>query len=291
MMRGMERITTIPAPPARPDDAHKGTFGTVIVVGGCATMIGAPAICATAALRGGVGLCKVATEPRVLPFVLSVQPSATGIELGDDVTVIDDADPSGDAVLAIGPGLSTAQRAAGLIEPLLFAPHHARPYVLDADGLNLLAETGRRLSRGVPRVLTPHPGEFRRLAKPLGITHDPTDESRRPDAAAELAQLHRGTVVLKGHRTAVSDGQRVFINDTGNAALATAGSGDVLTGLIAALLAQGMDAFDAAVLGVHVHGRAADDWAKAHGPSGLTAMELAQRLPAALHALRASHAD
>jgi NAD(P)H-hydrate epimerase len=282
----MDQVTAIPAPPARPDDAHKGTFGTVIVVGGCATMIGAPAICATAALRGGVGLCKIATEPRVLPFVLSVQPSATGIELGDDATVIDHADPAGRAVLAIGPGLSTAQRAAGLIEPLLFAPHHARPYVLDADGLNLLAETGRRLNNGVPRVLTPHPGEFRKLAQPLGITHDSTDETQRPDAAGELATLHRSTVVLKGHRTVVSDGQRVFMNDTGNAALATAGSGDVLTGLIAALLAQGMDAFDAAVLGVHAHGLAADNWAQQFGASGMTAMDLAERAPAALHTLR-----
>ncbi len=287
-MARMEQVTAIPAPPARPDDAHKGTFGTVIVVGGCATMIGAPAICATAALRGGVGLCKVATEPRVLPFVLSVQPSATGIELGDDAHAIDAADPQGGAVLAIGPGLSTAQRAAGLIEPLLFAPHHARPYVLDADGLNLLARSGRRLNHGVPRVLTPHPGEFRRLAQPLGITHDPTDDAQRPDAAGELATLHRGTVVLKGHRTVVSDGRRVFVNDSGNAALATAGSGDVLTGLIAALLAQGMDAFDAAVLGVHAHGRAADAWARESGPAGMTAMDLAQRLPAALHALRSA---
>ncbi len=278
----MQHISDIPAPPTRPANAHKGTCGTVIVVGGCATMIGAPAICATAALRGGVGLCKVATGPGVLPHVLTIQPGATGIELDDDLTVIDDADPDRRAVLAIGPGMGTSKRTGELIAPLLRSSH-TRRYVLDADGLNLLAQSGKTLAGEGSRVLTPHPGEFRRLAQPLGITHDPTDPEQRPKAAAALALAHGAVVVLKGARTVVCDGNRVFTNDTGNPALATGGTGDVLTGLIAALIAQGMDAFDAAVLGVHTHGRAGDLWASQHAPSGMTAMDLAALIPRALH--------
>ena len=155
-----------------------------------------------------------------------------------------------------------------------------RSIVLDADGLNLLASTGhRRPSGGPPLVLTPHPGEFRRLAEPIGITLNPTDPSQRRSAAIELAMAHHATVVLKGSQTVVTNGQQVFLNQTGNAALATAGSGDVLTGLIAALIAQGLAAFDASVLAVHLHGLAADHWARAHGPAGLLARELADHLP------------
>jgi len=281
----MQTISDIPHPPARPADAHKGTFGTVIVVGGSPTMIGAPAICATAALRTGVGLCKVAADPRVLPHILTIQPGATGIELRDDITVIDDADPGYRAVLAVGPGLGTDKRTGALIAPLIDGPHDL---VLDADGLNLLAASGQTISGTHTRVLTPHPGEFRRLAAAVGIDADPTDPDQRPRAAAALAAAHGGVVVLKGQHTVVCDGQRVHVNQTGNPALATAGSGDVLTGIIAALMAQGMDAFDAAVLGVHVHGKTADLWAQEHGPAGLTAMDLAALLP---KALRHHHAD
>jgi len=279
----MQSINHVPQPPARPDDAHKGTFGTVIVVGGSPTMLGAPAICATGALRAGVGLCKVATDAALLPHVLTMQPSATGIALAGDVAAIDEADPGYDAVLAIGPGLGDGKSAATRIAPLLEGPHD---FVLDADGLNLLAASGKKLTGTHARVLTPHPGEFRRLAAAVSIAADPTDPADRPRAAAEVASAHGAVVVLKGKGTIVSDGARLYTNDTGNPALATAGSGDVLTGVIAALMAQGMAAFDAAALGVHAHGKAADGWADAHGRSGLTAMDLAGRLPDVFNTLR-----
>ena len=163
------------------------------------------------------------------------------------------------------------------------------PMVFDADALNVLADQGDLLQAGRaggPRVLTPHPGEFRRLAEPLGITLDPTDPKQRLDAAAALAKALSAVVLLKGRHTVISDGERYATNTTGNPALATAGSGDVLTGLVAALLAQGMDAFDAAHLAAHVHGRAADQWAAKHGRAGLRAMDLADGIPDALHALR-----
>ena len=281
-------VSALPALPARPDDAHKGTFGSVLVLGGCATMIGAPALAASGALRGGAGLVKIATDPAVLPFAITIQPGATGIALPDDpegiIAALDAADPGHRAVLAVGPGLGRRPAAPRLVERLVRGP---RRLVLDADGLNALADgRPRRHQPEPPLVLTPHPGEFRRLAEAAGITHDPLDPAQRPLAAAAMATVHHAVVVLKGRHSIVSDGPDVYVNRTGNPALATAGTGDVLTGLIAALLAQGMATFDAAVLGTHLHGAAADLWLDRHGPSGLTARDLAALLPDACRAHR-----
>ncbi len=277
----MKRVTRIPPAPPRPADAHKGSFGTVIVVGGSDTMIGAPALAASAALRGGAGLVKLAVPTAILPYAITIEPGATGIAMGSNadacLAAIDAADEKGSAVLAIGPGLGRSSFAGDLVLKLLGG---RRTTVLDADGLNLLAATGKpRPAKGPPLVLTPHPGEFARLIKPLRIQGDPADVTARPKLAAELASAHDAIVVLKGRRTVVTDGRRVYVNATGNPALATAGSGDVLTGLVAALVAQGMSPFDAAALGSHLHGLAADLWAKQHGPSGLTARDLANALP------------
>ncbi len=287
-MNEPQRITDVPAPPARPEDGHKGTFGTVIVVGGSPTMIGAPAICAAAALRSGAGLVKLAVPRDILPFALTIEPSATGVglpvldEIDRVVEAIDRADPEGRAVLAVGPGMGP-----GVREWVMELLGGSRSVVLDADGLNALAESGTRVSgQGAARVLTPHPGEFRRLAEPFEIDDSPTDPASRPAAATRLAQAHDAVVVLKGRHTVVSDGRWLFINDTGNPAMATAGSGDVLTGVVASLMAQGMDAFPAACLAVHTHGLAADRWAERHGVSGLKAANLADELPGAFAALR-----
>jgi len=279
----MQHVTDIPALPIRPTDAHKGTFGTVIVVAGSPMMPGAAALCATGALRGGVGLCKVAADGMTLPWILSAQPSATGIMYRQDAQPIQQADPTEQAVLAIGPGLGSHASMWDLIAPLV---RGRRRLVLDADGLNLLAQSGVQLPGGTDRVLTPHPGEYARLARPMGIMLDPTDPASRTEAAGQLALAKRAVVVLKGPGTVVSDGMRCYVNPTGNPALATAGSGDVLTGLIAGLMAQGLGGFDAAVLGVYLHGWAADAWAQRHGTSGLLAMELAGELPAVMQALR-----
>lgn len=273
--------TRLPPPPSRPFDGHKGTFGTVIVVGGCPTMIGAPALCAAAALRSGAGLVKLATTQAVLPWALTIEPSATGIVLTgrvrEDLRRLDAADPLHHAVLAVGPGMGDAWPPS-LVQRLLGGP---RAVVLDADGLNMLARAGSARTGDAPLVLTPHPGEFRRLAQPLGITRDPTDPAQRVAAATALARAHRAVVVLKGRHTVVADASRHRINTTGNPALATAGTGDVLTGIIASLIAQGLAPFDAASLGTHLHGLAADDWATMHGDAGMTASELATLLPGA----------
>lgn len=279
----MKQVTDIPKPPARPADGHKGTFGTVIVIGGSDTMIGAPALCARAALRSGVGLVKVACPPTILQHVLTIEPSATGIaisrEPADVLAQLDQADPQHKAVLAVGPGLGMRQVRGELVEALLDGK---RPIVLDADGLNLLAKNRLAMdaarSRTAPLILTPHPGEYRRLADALKLQADPTDPDRRIDAAAKLAQQLKAVVLLKGQHTVIADSNQYAINNTGNPALATAGSGDILTGLIASLLAQGLSPFNAAQLGAYLHGSAADQWAEQHGNRGLRAIELADTL-------------
>ncbi|MBI1335651.1 MAG: NAD(P)H-hydrate dehydratase [Phycisphaera sp.] len=277
----------LPRLPERAPDSHKGTFGTVIVVGGCPTMIGAPALCASAALCAGAGLVKVGSVASILPNILTLEPCATGFVLDDKVgslrEALDALDPEGKAVLAVGPGIGKSDAACAWVDSALRQP---RPVVLDADGLNRLASLNKPRSTTGPHpatlILTPHPGEYRRLAQALNIVLDPTDESQRPAAAAALAQSHHATVVLKGHRTVISDGQASHTNTTGNPALATPGSGDVLTGMIAGLLAQGMPPWDACVLGVYLHGLAGDLWVEGFGPSGMRASDLVRLIPRAV---------
>ncbi|MAE66930.1 MAG: NAD(P)H-hydrate dehydratase, partial [Phycisphaeraceae bacterium] len=180
-------------------------------------------------------------------------------------------------------GLGRRRRAADIVREVTSGP---RAMVLDADALNHLAAAPDHFRPGAPSVMTPHPGEFRRLAAPLNLDGDPTDEADRPRLAGELARAYGATVILKGRHSIVTDGDCVFTNRTGNPALATAGSGDVLTGAVAALMAQGLAPFDAAVLGAHLHGAAADLWRDAHGASGLTARDLADLLPDAFEAAR-----
>ncbi|MEM6853932.1 MAG: NAD(P)H-hydrate dehydratase [Planctomycetota bacterium] len=281
----LEWIEQLPELPTRPDDGHKGTFGTVVVVGGSLWMPGAPALCATAALRSGAGLVKIAGALPVLSSVLAVQPGATGVGLKDLGAVRGD----GKSVLAIGPGLGQEPGMDTLVRGFLDWPN---PLVIDADGLNTLAVGGGfERAVGLPWVLTPHPGEFRRLAEALGIDGDPVDPEQRPAAAAALAEATGAVVLLKGRHTVVTDGKRVYRNLTGNPALATAGTGDVLTGLIAGLMAQGAEAFDAAMAGAYLHGNAADRWADAYGRRGMLAMDLANLLPETITAYETGSSD
>jgi NAD(P)H-hydrate epimerase len=277
--------------PDRPADGHKGTFGTLIIVGGSCAMLGAPALAAMAGLRGGAGLVRLAVPCDVLGHCLTIEPAATGLPLptrGGELdgeaaaqTVLDNIDHK--TVLAIGPGLGTGRAQQRLIEKLIDTA--TRPVVVDADGLNNLAQLSRsdRPGQAPPLVLTPHPGEYRRLAEAAGIDADPVDPATRPDAAEQLARHYQAVVVLKGRNTIIARHDGHVINQTGNPALATAGSGDVLTGLIGALIAQGLDCFDAARLGVALHGLAGDCWATQYGRRGLTAADLARQLPEAMN--------
>lgn len=274
----------LPPKPDRPDQSHKGTFGTVIVIGGQPTMPGAPALTASAALHVGAGLVKIATTESVMPTCLSIEPSATGIVM-PECQHIQQVEQwfkhlPEHAVLAIGPGMGIGHIQRMIIHQ---AMQQHRPVILDADGLNNLADIGRLDCRtDSPLICTPHPGEYRRLAAALAVQGDPIQPQARNQAAENLARALNATVVLKGQNTVVTNGLQLAINQTGNPALATAGTGDVLTGIIAGLVAQHMSGFDAALLGTHLHGLAADLWADRFSHAGLTARQLIAELPHAL---------
>ena len=291
----------LPRLPARPRDGHKGTFGTVLVLGGqCAAprvMLGGPAFAALAALRAGAGLAVLAMPEPLMAAGLGVAPSATGLALPVDGS--GRLDPSGVAelldgfagqydCLAVGPGLGVDDPQRQIMARL--AARDDVPLVIDADGLNALSGVaGFNRDLKAQAVLTPHPGEYRRLAASVGLDADPVDPAARREATGELARRVGCVVVLKGAGTVVSDGIHTWTNTTGGAALATAGSGDVLTGVIAGLVAQhrgSLSLYDCARIGVHAHGAAADRWAARRGDAGLLAEELLDEIPCALAQLR-----
>ncbi len=284
----MQIITTLSLPPARPADAHKGTFGRVLIIGGSRGMSGAPSLAGLGALRGGAGLVYVAVPHEILPIVAAIEPSYLTIPLPtceEHGGVSAEALPGlrqacgGKDAIAIGPGLGLSADASSIVMALV--TELTQPMVIDADALTLLAmknpavtEILGVLTTAGPRVLTPHPGEFARL---IGVDVA-TVQIRREKLAAEFAKAHGVILVLKGHRTIITDGERLAVNQTGNPGMATGGSGDVLTGLIAALLAQGMSPFDAAQLGAHLHGLAGDLAAAELSQPGLIASDLPRYL-------------
>ncbi len=261
----MKVVRSVPALPRRARDAHKGDCGTVLVIAGSRSMLGAAVLCATAALRGGAGLVRVALPTELQPLLPLAVPAATTISRAANELRL--AAATADAIV-IGPGLGAAPSTRALVDTVLRV--RTGPAVLDADALNVLAPLRRPLPRGEDLVLTPHPGEAGRL---LG-TGGARVQSDRTGALAALCERSGAVVVLKGAGTLVGDGSRCFTNRTGNPGMATGGSGDVLAGLLAALLAQGMTPFDAARLAVHVHGRAGDRVARRLSPAGLVATDL-----------------
>lgn len=298
------RVRKLAGLPPRDMDGHKGTFGTTLIVGGATTprfMPGAPALAGRAALRAGCGLVTLAVPRSLTTGIATLLPEATMVPLEIDDRVesatvheaCEEAMATAHAVVC-GCGLGSPAGLATLLGTII--EREDRPRVLDADALNALAESGRDTLRG-PVVLTPHPGEWNRLARALQVDADALHDERRPQAASLLARrLDAGggpvVVVLKGARTVVSDGERWWRQENRNAALATGGSGDVLAGVIGSLLAQfhpragarasetTRDAFELACLGVAMHAAAGRWWSERHGEAGLLAHELADALPA-----------
>jgi len=273
----MIEIPEVPRLPRRVADSHKGTFGRVLVVAGSRTMPGAAVLCGSAALRGGAGLVQVATPSSAWPVVAAGNPCYTTFAWEEPCAsvMLDPVVRLAD-VLAMGPGLGDG---AGLLVKTLLNSHKEKPVVLDADGLTVLGVEPVELThRPGPLVLTPHPGEFARL---LGKSREKV-QSHRDQLALEFATRHRLVLLLKGHNTIVTDGERLYRNSTGNPGMATGGTGDVLTGLIAAFIGQGFPTFDAAVLGAWVHGRAGDLAAAVLGQTALTALDLLDYLPQSL---------
>jgi len=281
----MEIVNEIPKLKPRAVDAHKGDFGKVCIVAGSVGMSGAAALAGRSALRAGAGLVRVATPRSVLPIVASIEPSFTTIALPEDsagrisakaINIILDAVADND-VLAFGPGVGISQGLRSILERLL-EQEHLR-LVIDADGLNNLCrmkDWPAKLKANL--ILTPHPGEMKRLWSSAFREQLPAD---RQQQAGQLAERTKTVVVLKGAGTVVTDGQKVYINKTGNPGMATAGSGDVLTGIITALIGQGLTDFNAAVLGVYIHGLAGDIAVEKAGQVSLMATDMIESLPEA----------
>jgi NAD(P)H-hydrate epimerase len=281
----MEIVHKAPSLKPRPHDGHKGTFGKVCVIAGSVGMTGAAALAGRAALRTGSGLVRVATAKSAQPVVACLDPCYTTIPLAEDgdgrisveaLSAILDAVAENDAV-AIGPGLGQSPGLRSIVETLL--QQAGLRLLIDGDGLNNLGKLGSwPQKRKAEIVLTPHPGELLRLWSGLFREAMPTD---RQQAAAQMAETTGTTVALKGAETVVTDGQRVFVNNTGNPGMATAGSGDVLTGMIVSLVGQGLSNFDATVLGVHMHGMAGDVATARLGQISVTATDIIEALPEA----------
>lgn len=282
--------TSVPRLPARSPESHKGDFGTAMIIGGSRGMTGAVALAGMAALRGGAGLVRLAVAERCLETVAVVEPSYMTAPLAEDADgriaeaaydrIMELAATA--TVVACGPGIGRSDGLNRLVGRLY--QNLTQPMVVDADALNALATQPELLARpGGPRILTPHPGEFARL---IGRK---LDGDARRQAAVELARRCGLVVVLKGHRTMVTDGQRQYENTTGNPGMATGGSGDSLTGLITALACQTLDPFDAARLGVYLHGLAGDLAARQVGEISLIASDLVRFLPQAFLAHQAGN--
>lgn len=314
----------LPPVPIRSQNAHKGTAGTVAVVGGSdddgRRMIGAPVLAAHAAIRAGAGLVRLVMPEHLLTAGLSMCPAATGVALPWDTeenlhpnlaadvmdTVIEDSD-----VLVVGPGLGDP---LGVDTVTLRAVQQERiPVVVDADAINALCRIPRfMMDVHAAAVFTPHPGEFKRLCAAMGLKGELGLEESRADACERMAQRLGRIVVLKGAGTVVSDGHRTWTCQRGHPCLATGGTGDVLSGIIAGVIAQfvpsvqittmrtlaprlptppgrPLDLFDAARLGVEIHARAGEAWAaRERASTGLNAADLPDLVPGVMETLRAS---
>jgi len=274
-------VTELPTLPQRPIDGHKGTFGKLLIVGGCRGFTGAPALAAKSALRSGAGLVRVAAPASSQPIIATLDACYTTLALPEDADGQCDRSAAVPLlkhaadydVIAFGCGAGTNKGVQYALLALL--ENVLCPLVVDADGLNVLAAMrggGQQLRHKKAKlILTPHPGEMQRLW--AGLMRQTMPHSRT-DQAVQLAERLDSVVVLKGAGTVVTDGRRVYVNTTGNPGMATAGAGDVLTGVIAALCGQGLSVFEAAVLGVYVHGLAGDVAAKSIGKISLIATDI-----------------
>jgi ADP-dependent NAD(P)H-hydrate dehydratase len=289
---------TLPRLAPRASDAHKGDFGRALLIGGSRGMAGAIALAGMSCLRSGAGLTVLAVPECILDTVAGFEPSFMTLPLACDadgrIGSVRENNKRLHAVtdaftcISCGPGLSRSEALVGFVVGLYeLLP---QPMIIDADGLNALAAADEGLAKHAgPRILTPHPGEFARLAK-YGDDEKPSRDEQIK-RAQELASENQIVIVLKGHRTIITDGQQTAENTTGNPGMATGGTGDVLTGIITALICQGLSPFDAAVLATHVHGLAGDLAAKELGQVSLIASDLLKYLPAAFQSLAPSIGD
>lgn len=282
----LRSVSSLPRLPVRPKDGHKGTFGKVLIVAGSVGMSGAAILAGHGALRSGAGLVHVACPQPIQNVVAAGNPcylttplpsEADGTLAANAFEVLLPLLVTAKSV-AFGPGLGKTEAVTEVLAQVL--NEFPGQIIIDADGLaayKTLHGQGRIAERKLPVIVTPHPGEMSQL---LNV---PTQEiqSDRKSQAVKFATEHKLVVVLKGSGTIVTDGQRVFTNTTGNTGMAKGGSGDVLTGIIAALSAQNLPALEAAQVGVYVHGLAGDMAAAALSEMGMLPTDIIEALPAA----------
>ncbi len=251
----------------RRPDTHKGDYGHALLVAGSLGKAGAAILAARACLRSGVGLLTVHVPRQLVPILQTAVPEAM-VSVDDDDTQFSSlpADLHRFDAIAVGPGLGNSALTRAALRRLL--QECRGPYVLDADALNMIAYEGWQEEIPTGSVLTPHDGEYQRLF----------DE----EDSATVARRHGVVLVRKGHRSQVynTDGT-CQVNDTGNPGMATAGSGDVLTGVVLALLAQGLEPFDAACTAVWLHGRAGDIAVQSQSQASLIASDIVEHLKTA----------
>ncbi|MBO7445630.1 MAG: NAD(P)H-hydrate dehydratase [Bacteroidales bacterium] len=251
--------------------AHKGTFGHGLLISGSAAMPGAAILAATAAMRGGIGKLTVHSAGAVTRILPTVLPEAI-LHADEDEQVVSRLDwntlPASINAVAIGPGLGSAKATVNVIKEVLDS--YKAPLIIDADALNMLADNKTWLAFLPPySILTPHLGEFERLAGPAA------NHFERMEQARAFAERYQVILILKGHHTLISlpDGAQ-FFNTTGNSGMATAGSGDTLTGLLLSLLAQRYNPVETAILGVYLHGLAGDLYIQDNASQSLIASDL-----------------
>ncbi|MBX3420303.1 MAG: NAD(P)H-hydrate dehydratase [Pirellulaceae bacterium] len=279
---------SLPRLAPRPADSHKGDYGHALLIGGSRGMAGAIALAGMSAVRSGAGLVRLAVPDPILetvagfsacPMLLPLPADSQGAIAGESEQFEHWLKQS--SCIALGPGLGRGpEQIRFVLDTLAWLSEHRPlcPLVVDADGLFALCQHpnwGSAIRN--PAVLTPHPGEWARLS---GIPADKTAEQAA--VAEQLAAEYDCVIVLKGHRTLITDGISSIRNSTGTPAMATGGSGDVLTGVITALICQGLAPLPAAQLGVHVHGRAGEIAAQRGGSHVVLPTEIIQSLPAAL---------
>jgi NAD(P)H-hydrate epimerase len=285
----LTRASMRPLVPPRTPDSHKGDFGRVLIVAGSRGKTGAAHLAGIGALRSGAGLVTIATADSCQAVVAAMAPEYMTEALpetddGLDAQAVDHVIEIARDVIAIGPGLGQGSGTREFIRQLV--DRATMPIVVDADGLNAFAGDPEKLAgrEGRDVIITPHPGEMARL---VGMSIEEVQSSRL-EIARNFAVVHHVFVVLKGHRTLIAtpDG-KVFINPTGNPGMATGGTGDVLTGMIAAWLAQLLDAEAACKLAVYVHGMAGDLAEADEGEVAMTSADVAAHLGDAVMELTA----
>ncbi len=266
----------------RRPDSHKGDFGHVFILAGSLRYSGAALLCAEASLRTGAGLVTLGVPKSISEAIIKIKPKEAMLEpllSTEEGTIAVAALQRIKKILkkidliAIGPGLGQNKSTEELVRKLVKSAN--KPLIIDADGLNALVGNLNILRQA---IITPHPGEMARLT---GRSIAEVQKDRNA-IAKRVASEYNLTVVLKGHSTVIADKQRIYVNKTGNPGMSTAGSGDVLTGMIAALWAQGLPEFEAAKYAVYLHGLAGDYAAKEKTQMGMIASDIIEKIPMAI---------